>query len=111
MDTLFEFAVKGMKAQAEVNKLCHRNGPVTSREAAEKMVQSGALNNQEETVLRAIKLFLSHFPYKKDFTAKDLRIEYLDYYIAQRRLSGLRNKGKIERTGQKRDGCCVWRLI
>jgi len=89
--------------------LSHRNDPSTSHEAADKMVKSGALSRQEESVLHTINSRDSYG--KGDFTAKELSSwNYTNYYTIQRRLSGLHNKGKIERTGEKRDGCCVWKL-
>lgn len=100
MDTLYEF-----------DKLCRRNDPQTSKDAAEKMVKSGKLARQERLVLVTIEDVCEAL-YKKDFTAKEI-VRWnnrFDYYTIQRRLSGLHNKGKIERTGEKRDGCCVWRL-
>lgn len=126
-DKLFNFAVRGIKAQAEVNKLCHKSDPETSRDTAEKMVKSGALNRQEQKVLETIKYHVNNTFYKT-FTAKELvGWRNLDYYLIQRCLSGLHKKGKIERiqstdrgkllfykSGKpiynKQDGCCVWRL-
>jgi hypothetical protein len=90
--------------------LARDTDPITSHEAADKMAKSGKLTRQEQEVYAAIKEYLRICPYRSNFTAKDLRIVYMDYYTAQRRLSGLYYKGKIERTGEKRDGCCVWRL-
>ena len=90
--------------------LARDSDPITSHEAAEKMVKSGKLNKQESLVYSKIKQLFNWFPFKTDFTARDLESVYLDYYIAQRRLSGLHYKGKIERTNEKRDGCAVWRL-
>ena len=129
MKTLFEFAAAGMKAQAEVNKLCRSADPTTSHKAAEKMVESGALSRQEELVYQAIKNHLSYEDIE-EFTAKELSYQGVGhlagYYTIQRRLSGLLNKKKIERIqiGQerigatqlfkpiykKRDDCCVWKL-
>lgn len=96
--------------------LAHTNDPQTSFDAGQKMVDLGKLNRQEQAVYEAILkrayLLGSIGP---DFTPKEIAAwvegDYnKNYYIAQRRLSGLRAKGKIERTGEKRDGCCVWRL-
>jgi len=92
--------------------LSHTNDPQTSFDAAGRMIKAGKINRQENRVLQAIKIYQNHLHYK-DFTARELAkaaSSWLDYYTIQRRLSGLRNKGKIERTGEKRDGCCVWRL-
>ncbi len=87
--------------------LAHRNDPVTSYIAADKLVKSGRLSRQERRVFRAIEVYCCF----SNFTARGLS-NYcgLDYYLIQRRLSGLKNKGKIERTGKKRNGQCVWRL-
>jgi len=108
--------------------LSHTNDPQTSFDAADKMIKSGKLKNQWQIVHRGITHYLigSH---QENFTAKEvakwmLGHEPTNYYMIQRRLSDLRNKGKIERInskgetyvenkGQKpliRDGCCVWRL-
>jgi len=120
MDTLFNLGValsKGLRDEDKdiVKCLSHTNDPETSKEAAVKMVKSGALSREEKEVLNAIKLHLSwrkQFDESEDFTAKEVHYyRGLNYYKIQRRLSGLRNKGKIERTGDKRDGCCVWRLL
>jgi len=89
--------------------LAHKGDPQTSLEAADKMVKSGKLSRQEDLVLRYIKGWNETVNANK-FTAKNLAFCGIDYYVVQRRLSGLHNKGKIERTGEKRDGCCVWRL-
>ena len=89
--------------------LAHRDDPITSYEAADKMIKSGKLSKQEDLVLRYVKGW-SKTVNSSEFTAKDLAFCGIDYYIVQRRLSGLCQKSKIERTGEKRDGCCVWRL-
>lgn len=99
--------------------LSKRNDPQTSYDAADNLVKSGALNKQEQLVLMAIN---DHLYYRADktFTARELAdATNIDYFLIQRRLSGLNNKCKIERisvnnNGQppwvKRDGCCVWRI-
>ena len=128
MDNLFDFAVAGMKAKAkfdyETKLLCHKDDPDTSRQAAQKMIEKGALNKQEAEVLNTIKRYLNTQTWRNDFTAKELKCMYLDYYVAQRRLSGLYNKGKIERIAEddttwskgcgkklkRRNNCAVWRL-
>ncbi len=92
-------------------KLYHKDDPDTSKEAAEDMVKSGRLSKQEEEVWQTIKYHVNNTFYK-DFTAKELvPWRRLDYYLVQRRLSGLHNKGKIERTGAKRGKCRVWRIV
>lgn len=122
MDNLFDFAVAGMKAQAAVDKLCHQGDPETSREAAKKMVDSGALSAKENQVYQWILSYLDCND-KKDFTAKELvwwlysnKYHTIEHGIGRlvlrvSRLSGLHRKGKINRTGEKRDGCAVWRLL
>jgi len=91
--------------------VAHRDDPITSYEAAEKMIKSGALSQQENQVYTWIVSYLK-VNQKKDFTAKEVVWwRYANkYHIIERRLSGLHRKSKIERTGEKRDGCCVWRL-
>jgi len=90
--------------------LSHTNDPISSYEAADKMIKSGELNRQEQRVWKAIRLL--HKTTRCDnFTAKELNYwTGIGYFIIQRRLSGLHNKGKIKRIGEKRNGCCVWCL-
>lgn len=135
-DQMKEFITRGVATQRAVNKLCHKSDPETSKGAADKMVKSGALSRQEDEVWRIICGITENVQHDdgyarlgaKDFTAKELTLfSGLDYYTIQRRLSGLCDKGKIERIQStdrgellyyksggpiynKRDGCCVWRL-
>lgn len=89
--------------------IAHRDDPITSYEAGDKMLRSGKLQKQENEVLELIKHFVNWC--KPTFTAKELSNNgFYGYFIIQRRLSGLHRKGKIERTGEKRRGCAVWRL-
>ena len=92
----------------QTQTLCHKADPETSREAAQKMIDSGKLNKQERLVFHFIKSYLINH---SDFIAKEIS-EWgeISYFTVQRRLSGLHRKGKIVRTGEKRDGCAVWRL-
>jgi len=94
---------------------------ITSHEAAEKMIKSGNLERQERLVLITIQDVCAVLG-TREFTPKEIvRInDRFAYHTIQRRLSGLRNKGKIERISinnngkppwKKRDGCCVWRLL
>lgn len=109
-----------MKTQAtnlfEQKLICHKADPKTSFEAAEKMIKSGALSRQEQGVWNDICRYIYNGKHK-DVTAKELAEWYFMsdktkiYFTIQRRLSGLYRKGKIERTGQKRNGCCVWRIV
>jgi hypothetical protein len=116
-DTLFQFASKGTKAQAEVNKLCRTNDPETSKVAAEKMVESGKLNHQEKEILDKIQSIPGSAMKSFDFTTKDIALRMLNYPyhkaydICRKRFSGLRDKGKIETTGDVRESCRVWRLV
>lgn len=102
--------------------LSHTNDPETSYEAADKMIESGKLNDQEFGVYSAI---LKYGVYR-NFTAKELSEKSgLNYWTIQRRLSGLRQKNKIRRVQYrehtspvtfvlrctKRKGCCVWRTV
>ena len=95
------------------------------------MVKGGKLSRQELRVYEGIlRYFRDVVSDERTFTAKELaywNIAFgLNYFIIQRRLSGLHNKGKIERIkiGRKQmgatdiyksiykkwDGCCVWRI-
>jgi len=110
--------------------LARDTDPMTSHEAAEKIVKSGKLNKQEQEVYNEIVLYeeriknLRPYSENKGVTAKEIaNWSGLNYWMVQRRLSGLRNKGKIERLakdgtkwieGKKqmiRDGSCAWRLV
>lgn len=112
----------------ETKTLFHKSDPETSRTAAEKMVKSGELSRQEQEVYRAIIRAMNNMSSclekrHQNFTAKELASwSGLDYFMIQRRLSGLKAKGKVERiqTGTtvkgkpiylKRDGQCCWRAI
>jgi len=100
--------------------LARKDDPQTSKAAAEKMVESGELSRQEKWVYNIIiKYVQSHSPLldeDKNFTTKDIAhwqyavIYDKAYDICRKRFSGLENKGKIELTGGRRDGCRVWRL-
>lgn len=110
----------------DAKTLFHKADPDTSKEAAEDMVKSGRLSRQERLVLITIEDVCAALG-KKDFTPKEI-VRWdsrFSYHIIQRRLSGLHNKGKIERIQiegikthpagnpvyKKRDGCCVWRIV
>ena len=108
MDTLFAESVETAR------RLARTCGPQTSKDAAEKMVKSGKLAEQEAEVYDAILRYDTYgFP---DFTTKDIAVwlSSVNYdkanVICGKRFSGLRNKDKIELTGDRRDGCRVWRL-
>ena len=111
-------ADNGFEYEGCSTALARKENPQTSKEAAVKMVKSGALNRQEEMVYNAIKNYSSHVVTLKeyeDFTTKDIvrwlcGNLYKAYDICRKRFSGLENKGKIELTGGRRDGCQVWRL-
>jgi hypothetical protein len=99
--------------------LARDTDPITSHEAADKMVKSGALNKQEKLVYNTIDYFIKSYAILSlplNFTTKEIAtwMMFGDYWhaydICKKRFSGLHYKGKIERTGEKRDGCCVWRL-
>lgn len=109
--------------------LSHTTDPQTSYDAADKIVKSGKLSKQEQEVYKEIILYeeriryLKPYPENKGITAKEIaNCSDLNYWMIQRRLSGLRAKGKIERLakggtkweeGKKqmiRDGSCAWRL-
>jgi len=113
--------------------LARSNDPETSKAAAVKMVESGALNRQENEIFFVIDTLYTG----NDFTTKDIAAlmlgypYYKAYVICGKRFSDLERKGKIEliQTGVKvtytksipslriekpiykrRDGCRVWRL-
>ena len=94
--TLFNYRTKLM---------CHKGDPKTSREAAQKMIESCGLARQQRAVLHCIKS--SNF---EDFTALELAggVKNDWYYVIQRRLHEL---PQIKRTGQKRNGRCVWEIV
>lgn len=111
--------------------LARKDDPQTSKDAAEKIVKSGALNRQEKMVYEEIQGYYRNFG---DFTTKDIAkwislpnfIPYDKAYdICRKRFSGLERKGKIKLVKEKknvtdctfiyvdkrRDGCRVWRLV
>jgi len=102
----------------DTTTLARKENPQTSKDAAEKMVKSGALNRQEKWIYNLIMKYVNSHPLERDktFTTKDIagwtRAYAYDkaYDICRKRFSGLRDKGKIELTGGRRDGCRVWRL-
>jgi len=103
-ETLFDY---------ETKLITHNRDPDTSRRAAQTMIETGKLQKQESMVLSQIKIYLRRC-HKTVFTARDVStfsLSWDNYFVIQRRLSGLHRKGKIERTGKKRDGCAVWRLV
>jgi len=111
--------------------LCHTNDTASSYIAADKLIKSGKLSQQEAEVYETLKRHDRDVGY----TAKELAFlmsdsdnltEYMkDYYKIQRRLSGLRRKSKAGRVRidgtltfsdspnknelRERLGCCVWR--
>jgi len=107
--------------------LAHAADPQTSYAAADKMIKSGKLGEQEKRVLNAIGAIPGSAMKSFDFTAKKLfACSTISYYTIQRRLSGLRRKDFIGRARKdgglccgehpnmnylvKRNGQCVWRL-
>lgn len=114
-----------------ITTLARTNDPQTSKDAAEKLVKSGALNKQEKWVYEAVQ---GHYRNFGDFTPKDIA-KWLSwpnamsydkaYDICRKRFSGLERKGKIELVkkrkktsdctfiyvNEQRDGCRVWRLV
>ena len=96
----------------DAKKLCHKNDPGTSYEAAEKMVISGKIKEQAERVWKAIQDYMLYCAEKEmpqNFTAKELSEHSgLGYFLIQRRRIDLDDK--LKWTGEKRQGCCVWRI-
>jgi len=113
----------------QAHLLAHKDSPETSKDAAKRMVESGALARQEKWVYERIKKYRND-----DFTTKDIAalawevgVEYHKAYdLCRKRFSGLERKGKIElvyeivphpkilnmklKRPKQRDGCRVWRL-
>lgn len=105
--------------------LARTENPQTSKDAAKKMVESGALSRQEKWVYEEI---IRYSRLSEDFTTKDIAgwtyaVAYHKAYdICRRRFSGLERKNKIHRiclgvnskTGKniyrQRNGCCVYCL-
>ncbi len=103
----------------DTTTLARKENPQTSKDAAVKLVRSGELNRQEQVVYGAIESYTSHATHNskyKDFTTKDIARWITNYSygkaydICRKRFSGLQMKGKIELTGDRRDGCRVFRL-
>jgi hypothetical protein len=112
--------------------LCHTKDVETSFEAADKMVESGKLTEQEQEVFKMIQHYCNRLD-KIDFTPKELAAwtkqspiwSHITYIVIQRRLSGIYNNDRIERIdkygktyregrGQKlmkRNNCAVWRIV
>lgn len=127
LEELSEFVRKGKNAQAEIDKLCRTKDPQTSKDAAKRMVESGALDKQHQWVYDHIHSYIRQRALNQlslDFTTKDIA-RFVGPYdkvndICRRRFSGLVNKGKIELVYryegkepfcQRRDGCRVFRLL
>ena len=89
--------------------LARANDPDTSKAAAVKMVESGNLTKQQESVLNII---IHYSKNHKDFTPLELTDGHRTtlYFAIQRRKNELENKGCIETTGEVRNGMEVWRL-
>ncbi len=106
--------------------LSHRDDPGTSYAAADRLINSGELNRQEQEVYEVMK----RHNRPAGYTAKELAYimtgDYTkNYFKVQRRLSGLRHKGKAGRVKIdgtitfaespdrkdliERNNCCVWR--
>jgi hypothetical protein len=96
--------------------IAHRNDPMTSYDAGQKMIDSGKLNKQQADVYLLIKWYCN-FNGKTDFTAKEVAMyvqnkfpttyKHITYIVIQRRKHEI---PYIEETKEVRDGCCVWRL-
>lgn len=121
-DELFKLGVhlaSGVDVPQEdiAKTLARTNDPQTSKDAAKKMVSTGLLSRQEQMVLFSIQAMAGSAMKSFDFTTKDVAKEMLGYNydkaydICRKRFSGLFNKFKIVLTGERRDGCRVWRLL
>ena len=121
MDDLFNLGVnlsRGLRDNDPdiATALARKEDPQTSKDAAKKMVESGALSRQEQMVYKTIKYYIEIHSHK-DFTTKDIATWIMSmsyhkaYDICRKRFSGLANKGKIKLTGGRRDGCRVWKIV
>lgn len=87
--------------------LVRKTDPQTSKDAARKIVESGALNRQEDEVWRMLK----GFDCDEGLTMRELsELSGLDYFMCQRRISGIFRKNKAKIVGEK-DGMRLWRAI
>ena len=118
--TLFDFAVGVTTLQAKL--LCHKADPDTSRQAAQKMVESGELSGELKMIMEKIKNYDG-----EDFTALELAggIKDKRYYLYQKRFSVLERKLKIKHVRYRdytspdsyvlrdteREGHAVWKLL
>lgn len=93
----------------QVKTLCHKGDPDTSKEAAQMMVKSGKLSEKRRIVLSWIREYCRQG--HADFTAKEVAGGInAKYFDIQRRKNELAELGYIEKTGEIRVGCEVWRL-
>ena len=111
--TLFDFAVGVTTLQAKL--LCHKDGPDTSRQAAQKMVETGEADLQRDEVYRAILRYCktkktTNFTARElaDFTKKSVKLSHITYIVIQRRKHEIH---QIKETDKKRIGYKVWKLI
>jgi CRP-like cAMP-binding protein len=71
--------------------MSRRNDPMTSRIAARRLVESGALNEQQQAVFEAVTRWHGS-------TAVELaKVSGLDRYAVSRRLPELQRKGQVRR--------------
>ncbi len=95
----------------QTKHLSHRTDPQTSRDAAEKLVESGGLGRQQKMVFSAIVEYSRGLAYPCGFTSKGLSSwSSFNYHLIARRLNELEKKGLIEITDRRRDNCAVWKL-
>ena len=103
---IFEYGINLSKLQAP--PLSHRDDPLTSYDAAEKMIASGKLKRELKMIVRLII-----DSGRKDFTALELAggVRDQNYYVIQKRLSVLERKDLIVHTKEVRQGHLAWRLV
>jgi hypothetical protein len=95
-----------------LKELSRTGDPETSKEAVRRLKESGELAIQEQRILTLCKTYPG-----ADFTFKELagRAEAIGVPLSgtqiNKRLVYLRRKSLIEKTGEVREGCAVYRVV
>jgi len=93
-----------MSAQLDIFSFpaSHRNDPATSHAAEARVTRSGTRKNHAELVLEAVRK-------NPGLTAPELMpITRLGEYQVRRRLSDLREAGKVQRQHERDNNSCWW---
>lgn len=94
-----------LKESYQSKCLARLNDPITSKQAARRIVLSGKAGTDEAKVFEALKAY----PCSTD---KELAIKSgLPYEMIHKRRSGLVRKGFVRSTGQVRDRQQVWEVL